>query len=186
MHSCSPHAPGATRGSPQAQRAAVTPVHPTLPALISCSGGKRSRCPRHDPAARRPNAHGGAWRWEDPGISTSSETLRVCVQALSRAPHGSGRDWLSLADPRAGSHPAQAQLGRGLSRERFAGAAPAPDPSRWKQRQACSAPGHGDAGRDQPQVPAAGRETPTSASAPAAPARLLARSGRGCCPQCHL
>lgn len=140
-----------------------------------------------DPAERGQKAHGGTRRWEDPEIATSSEcheTPGVCIQALSRALH-SCRQQAGLAqplDPRAGSHPSHGQtdeLGRGLSKERFARAGTEPDPYRWKQSR--SAPQ-----QDVRTRAGTGRETPSSASAPADPAWLLLHAGRGCCSRYHL
>ena len=81
---------GAACGSPHTQRAGVTPPSPctphTLLYLLALEANKIIA--KHDPAERGQKGHGGARRWEDPEISTSSETPRVCVQALSSAPHG--------------------------------------------------------------------------------------------------
>lgn len=55
-------------------------MHPTHPAL---EGNKVIAT--HGPAEKGQKAHGGAWRWEDAEMSTTSKTLRVHVQALSWA-----------------------------------------------------------------------------------------------------
>lgn len=68
--------------TPRAQRAAVTPCtsHILLyPLALQANKVIATR----DPAARGQNDHGGAWRWEDPKILTSSKTSRVGIRALS-------------------------------------------------------------------------------------------------------
>lgn len=83
-------------------------MHSTRPALSSCSGGKVVTT--HDPAERGQKGHGGARRWEDPENSTSSETPRVCVQALSPSLRGCRQQAGPAQPPRS-----QAGTGHGSS-----------------------------------------------------------------------
>lgn len=83
-------------------------MHSTRPALSSCSGGKVVTT--HDPAERGQKGHGGARRWEDPENSTSSETPRVCIQALSPSLRGCRQQAGPAQPPRS-----QAGTGHGSS-----------------------------------------------------------------------